>query len=154
MENIIIEISLKIPEIKNIMSINGIGIISAFALAAEIGDIRRFDSPKQIIKYAGLNLVESSSGRHKGKRKISKRGRSKLRKILFMCVFTMVAQNKEFRYIHRYNTIKRHMPMKKKKSIIALTHKLIKIIYSLVLNDEIYDGNKLMVEIKKTRIIA
>jgi transposase len=154
LENIIEETSLEIPEIKNIASIKGIGIISAFAIVSEIGDIRRFDSPKQIIKYAGLNLVENSSGKHKSKRKISKRGRSKLRKILYMCVFTMVSTNKEFRYIHKYNTIKRHMPMKKKKSIVALTHKLVKIIYSLVVNDEIYDGNKLMVEVMKTKIIA
>ena len=56
----------------------------------EVGDINRFDSYEQIRRYAGLNLVENSSGTHKGKSTISKRGRSLLRSILYRMAFTMV----------------------------------------------------------------
>ena len=47
------------------MAEEGVGSITIAGFIAEVGDIRRFDSPKQIQKYAGLELVENSSGKHK-----------------------------------------------------------------------------------------
>ena len=55
----------EIPEIKEIAKIKGVGFLTAVSFVAEIGDIRRFNSPKQIQKYAGLALKENSSGKHK-----------------------------------------------------------------------------------------
>lgn len=52
----------------------GVGITTAAGFVAEVGDISRFTHPSQIQKLAGLNLVESSSGKHKGQTTISKRG--------------------------------------------------------------------------------
>lgn len=73
----------KIPEIKEIAEIKGVGFLIAISFVVEIGDIRRFDSPKQIQKYAGLALRENSFGKHKGITRISKRGRRRLRTLLF-----------------------------------------------------------------------
>jgi len=42
---------------------------------SEVGDLNNYRHPKQIQKLAGLNLVENSSGKYKGKTTISKRGR-------------------------------------------------------------------------------
>jgi transposase len=61
---------------KEILEIKGIGIVTATAIIAEIGDISRFEDARQIQKYAGLNLIENSSGKHKGQTTISKRGRN------------------------------------------------------------------------------
>ena len=52
----------EIPEAGRIMEIKGVGVVIAAGLLAEIGDIRRFNSPKQIQKLAGLAIVENSSG--------------------------------------------------------------------------------------------
>jgi len=41
--------------------IKGVGSITIAGFIAEVGDIRRFDSPKKIQKYAGLELGENSS---------------------------------------------------------------------------------------------
>ena len=68
----------------------------------KIGDIRNYDHPRQIRKLAGLNLVENSSGKHKGKIKISKRGRPKLRSILYRVTWPLVGQNNEFKQLHEY----------------------------------------------------
>ena len=73
----------EIPMIKEIAEIKGIGMATAISFVAEVGDIRRFKSAKQVQKYAGLALKENSSGKHKGLTRISKRGRKKLRTILF-----------------------------------------------------------------------
>jgi transposase len=53
---------------------------------------------------AGLNLKENSSGKHKGKTTISKRGRKRLRAILFQGVLPVVATNEEFKELHQYYT--------------------------------------------------
>jgi transposase len=48
-----------------ILEVKGIGLITAADFIAEVGDINRFEYPKQIQKLAGLNLKEDSSGKHK-----------------------------------------------------------------------------------------
>ncbi|WP_052304157.1 IS110 family transposase [Caldithrix abyssi] len=74
----------EVPYSRNILSIKGIGPIIAAILIGELGDIRRYKSYRELEKIAGLNLYEVSSGQHKGKHHISKRGRSLLRKALFI----------------------------------------------------------------------
>ncbi len=90
----------KVKYVENLLAIKGVGVITVAGFIAEVGDIRRFKSPKQIQKYAGLELVENSSGKHKGRSRISKRGRQKLRRILFQVMIPILARNKEFREIY------------------------------------------------------
>lgn len=68
----------KIPESEQMLVIKGIGIITVAGFLAEVGDVRRLESPSQIQKMARLSLRENSLGKHKGQTTISKRGRSKL----------------------------------------------------------------------------
>ena len=72
----------QIPEVAELLKIKGIGLVTVVGFLAEVGDLRRFDSPRQIQKLAGLAIRENSSGKHKGRTSISKRGRAKLRTIL------------------------------------------------------------------------
>lgn len=64
----------QIPEVAKLLEIKGVGLVTVAGFLSEVGDIRRFNSPKQIQKLAGLALRESSSGKHKGQTTISKRG--------------------------------------------------------------------------------
>ena len=50
----------KIPESEQMLAIKGIGIITVAGFLAEVGDVRRFESPRQIQKLAGLSLRENS----------------------------------------------------------------------------------------------
>ncbi|MFB4166257.1 transposase [Alteribacillus sp. JSM 102045] len=50
-----------------------------------------------MISLAGLDLKENSSGLHKGQTTISKRGRRRLRRILFLAIRPLVAHNDTFR---------------------------------------------------------
>ena len=77
-------------------------MVTITGFITEAGDIRRFKSPKQIQKYVGLELVENSSGKHKGKTRISTRGRRKLRKILYQLMIPLLARSNEFREIYDY----------------------------------------------------
>ena len=146
-----------IPGIEKALSIKGIGIITISGFIAEIGDIKRFSHPKQIIKLAGLNLKETSSGKHKGRTTISKRGRRRLRSLLFKAILPMVAKNNEFKMIHKYYTKRKENPLKKKQSLIALMGKLIKIIYTLITKKIEYDPSKLINDVhgnKKMQFIT
>ena len=84
---------LKVKHAEKLLAIKGVGNITIAGFIAEVGGIRRFKSPKQIQKYAGLELVENSSGKHKGKSRISKRGRRKLRRVLYQVMIPLLARN-------------------------------------------------------------
>jgi transposase len=51
-----------------------------------------------------IPVRENSSGEHKGKTTISKRGRSRLSAILFRAILPLTAKNSEFNALHKYNT--------------------------------------------------
>lgn len=131
---------------ENLISIQGIGIVSAAMFIGEVGDINRFDSYEQIRRYAGLNLVENSSGKHKGKTRISKRGRSLLRSILYRMAFTMVNTNKEIKELYKYLTTRKENQLKKKQALVAVIGKILQIIYAVVTKNEEYKATRVFSE--------
>ena len=60
----------------------GIKTLTAMTLACEIGDIRRFKSPRQLMSYTGLVPGERSSGDVQRRGPITKSGNSFLRRVL------------------------------------------------------------------------
>ncbi len=58
------------------LEVSGIGRDTVAGFFAEVGDLRDYQHPRQIVKLAGLSLKENTSGKHKGQTKITKRGRS------------------------------------------------------------------------------
>ena len=139
----------EIPEAEKLLTIKGIGIISVAGFLAEVGDLRRFESPKQIQKLAGLSLRENSSGKHKGQTTISRRGRDKLRQVLFNAVIPLLATNEEFRSLHQYFTTRTVNPLKKKQSAVALCGKLIRVFYAIMVHGVEYDGKKMLADIHR-----
>jgi transposase len=65
----------QIPYRDSLLSLKGIGEITAAGLIEEVGDSRQFHTLSEILKVAALDLFEISSGKDKGARHISKRGR-------------------------------------------------------------------------------
>lgn len=144
LESEIEELALQVPGVKEMLTIKGVGIITAAGFAAEVGDIKRFTHPSQIQKLAGLNLIENSSGKHKGKTSISKRGRSRLRALLFRVIMPLVSKNSEFKMLHEYYTNRKENPLKKKQSLILLCCKLIRILFAIMNKQVEYNPQKLI----------
>ena len=144
----------QIPESGQMLAIKGIGIITVAGFLAEVGDVRRFESPRQIQKLAGLSLRENSSGKHKGQTTISKRGRSKLRSVLFNAAIPLTALNPEFRSMHEYYTTRANNPLKKKQSVIAISCKLIRVFYAILAKGVTYDPQKMMSDIHRQPQVA
>ena len=112
-----------------------------------VGDIRRFNNPKQLQKLAGLAIVENSSGKHKGQTTISRRGRKRLRYLLFEAAMSLAAKNSEFREIHRYYTTRAVNPLKKMQSLMAIAGKLIRVFYALLTKNVGYNPQKMLTDI-------
>ena len=138
------ELLLQIPNAGKLMEIKGIGLLTAAVIVSEIGDVHRFQDPRQILKMAGLNLRENSSGKHKGRTTISKRGRRRLREGLFNAMIPMLANNEEFRQIHHRNLTRENNPLNKMQSIIALCGKLVRVIYAILKKGVEYNADKLV----------
>jgi transposase len=139
----------QIPGAKKALKIKGMGLVTVAGIIAEIGDISRFQDARQIQKYARLSLIETSSGKHKGVTTISKRGRKRLRKMLFRGIMPMVVNNAEFKELHKYYKTRKDNPLKKKQSLILLCCKLIRVLFVILTKDVEYDGSKLLKDIRR-----
>ena len=134
----------QIPGASHMMSIPCIGLVTVAGFLAEVGDLSGYEHSQQIVRHAGLSLRENSSGLHKGETTISKRGRCRLRALLYRAALTMVAKNPEFRALHLYFTTRRENPLKKKQSMIALCIKLIRVLFELGRKQKHYDASKVL----------
>jgi transposase len=128
----------QIPYSHSILSIKGIGEVTAAGLIGEVGDFRKFDTIAEIMKLAGLNLYEVSSGKHKGRHRISKRGRPLMRKLLF---FVSINSVKSGGIMHKYYTQMLDRGMLKMKALVAVSRKLLALIFALVRNNSQYVVN-------------
>ena len=131
-----------------------VGIKTVSGFLAEAGDIRRFNDPKELQKLAGLALVENSSGKHKGKTTISRRGRKRLRYLLFEVAMSLVAKNPEFRELHNYYTTRRLNPLKKMQSLMVIAAKLLRVFYAILTKGVGYDPKKMVNDIRRPAAYA
>jgi len=119
----------EVPSSTYLLSIKGIGRVTVAGLLGEVGDFEQFRTIGQITKLAGLDLFEISSGQHQGQRHISKRGRALMRKILFFAALNVVRQDGIL-----HDTYQRYCSrgMAKKKALVAISRKLLGIMFALV----------------------
>lgn len=135
-----------------ILSIPGVGVVTAASFLGEIGNPLRFDHPRQISKMAGYNLVEDSSGKNQSGTVISKRGRKHLRSVLYQMALTMVAVNDEMKELYRYLKMRPNNPLKKKQALVVISNKIVTIIYNLVKKQTIYKAELVFNEFRKNQL--
>ncbi|SEP19326.1 IS110 family transposase [Paenibacillus sp. OV219] len=143
------ELLIQIPHVPQLLAMKGIGRDTIAGFLAEVGDISQYRHPKQITKLAGLNLKTNSSGTHKGQTKITKRGRKRLRALLFRVMMPLVAKNAAFRALHEYYTKRPINPLKKMQSLIALCNKLIRILFGILKKGHEFSEEKMIQDIPR-----
>ena len=148
------EILKQIPGADRLLSVPGAGVVTVAGFLSEVGDINRFSDPKQIQKLAGLAVVENSSGKRKGLPGISRRGRSRLRWVLYLAAMSMVKNNKEMKTYHRYYTTRKKNPLKKIQSLMAIAGRIARIFYGILKNGTDYDPMIVMRDFNKEKAIA
>ena len=153
-EQLMQELLMQVPNADKLLDIKGVGLITAATFVGEVGDISRFQDPRQIQKLAGLNLVENSSGKHKGKTTISRRGRRRLRHSLFFSMIAMLGKNQEFRLLHQRNLMRENNPLNKMQSIIALCGKLIRVFFAILTKGVDYSPEKMLGDMEQSARVA
>lgn len=143
------ELVKQIPMTEKLLEIKGVRIKTVFQFFAEVGDIRRFHNLKELEKLVGLALVENSSGKHKGKTTTRRRGRKRLRYLLFKVAMSLVAKNLEFNELHHYYMTRELNPLKKTQSLMAVTAKLLRVFYAVLTKSASYDSKKMVGDIKR-----
>ena len=68
--------------VRRLRCFRGVGDLTALTIAAELGDVRRFTTARQLMGFVGLVPSEHSSGAHHGRGRITKTGNRHLRRVL------------------------------------------------------------------------
>src|SRR2546422_6529334 len=75
--------ALSSPQIRRLMTVPGVSLVSAATVGAGVGDVHRFDSPKKLVSYVGLDPRVRQSGEGPARHgHISKQGSSEARHML------------------------------------------------------------------------
>ena len=127
------QISTIIKELNpKMLSIPGLGEISAATILSEYGDIKNFSTPNKMLAFAGLDPSINQSGTLEYNGKMVKHGSGHLRYAIMNIAMTILRYSPTFYdyYLKKRSEGKCHR--------VALSHvckKLIRVIYSLEKND-------------------
>ncbi|MFF3024441.1 IS110 family transposase [Gottfriedia sp. NPDC057948] len=133
----------EIEEYKIIQTIPGIGEKIAATIISEIGEIDRFNHPKKLVAFAGVDPSVFESGRFTAtKNRITKRGSSRLRHALFMAVQCAIRDSRKKKTteeiiprnkrLREFYDKKRNEGKPYKVTVIACVNKLLHWIYALL----------------------
>ena len=122
-----------------ISSIPGLGINLAAMMIGEIGDIRRFDNPGKLVKYAGLDVKIYESGTISRKGRISKKGSHILREAIVLCIQKVRIHSL---VLSEYYYSKINQGKHTNVAIIATARKLLRIIWKMMITNQVFDNLK------------
>lgn len=121
---------------QNICFIKGVSTLSFAVIAAETNGFTLFDNAASLVSYAGYDVIENQSGKHTGRTKISKKGNSRIRRILHMPALCAVREDQPqfeqlFKRVYERTRIKM-------KGYVAVQKKLLVMMYYLWKRNEKY----------------
>lgn len=128
--------------VDHICMIKGVGLMTSATIIAETNGFALFKNIRQLVSYAGYDVIENQSGKHFGKTKISKRGNSKIRRILYLPAINAV-MNKQKPFAQLFNRVYEKTGIKM-KGYVAVQKKMLYYIYTLWKRNEpfIFDERK------------
>jgi len=131
---------LELPESPYLLSVNGLGLLTAATILAEIGDPRHYRRAAQLVKLAGIQPVPNTSGRKtRSKTPMSHKGRPRLRTALFFAVMRLVQVNQAFAHTYRYYQQREKNPLTKMQALGALMNKLLRVLWALMKHQTFYN---------------
>jgi transposase len=130
------------PQLKELYqlttSVTGVGKVTAIQLLVATDGFTKFDTAKQLACYCGVVPFENSSGKFKGKPRVSKMANKSLKTVLHMCALSDLRVEGELRTYY----LRKIAEGKNKMSVInALRNKIIQRIFACVKNKVLYDRN-------------
>lgn len=139
------EESLK-QRIQKLQTIPAAGFMTIITILAETNGFALISSQKQLISYAGMDIMLNESGQIKRRSKMSKRGNKFIRHAVHMPALCAVQYNQELKKFYQ-NLVERKKA--KKIALTAVSRKLLCLIYTLWKKDECYQKQYYPNKIKK-----
>ncbi len=128
-----------VPYAPALLALPGLGVVTVATLLGETGDLRGYRRARQLLKHAGLNLYELSSGEHQGRRRITKRGRPGLRRILYMAALRLLQTGGPCQtYYQRLRARLAGTP-----AVVAVMRKLLRVVHALAQPGRMFDVQRL-----------
>jgi len=140
-ENTLENLVMKVPQGKYLLSIKGIGPVTIAGILGEYDGFRPFVTIAEVLKYAGMNFTENSSGRRKGKRRMSKRGRGLVRKLAYYAALNTIRKGYAFHGVYQ-NHLKKGMA--KPKALMAVAKKIIRTLFTMAKNQTYFNAQCLV----------
>jgi transposase len=125
-------------KIEKIQTIKGVGFVTIIKILTEVNGFLLFTSIRQLVSYAGLDVIEKESGKFKGKTKISKKGNARIRSALYMPAMSAMQYNQTLKTFYERVNEGRTI---KKQGVVAVMRKLLILIYTLWKKEEEYIEN-------------
>lgn len=130
----------RIPMAKPFLAIKGMSTLAIAGILGEAGDLSSYAHGNALLRHAGLNLAEASSGKWKGQMSISKRGRPRLRHTLFMTTMALIMNDEAFKRQHEMNVKTKNM--KPMRSVMKLCGKLARLLVAMAQSGEAYEPDR------------
>lgn len=124
-------------KVDKITTIKGLGLTTAVTILCETNGFLLFPNIRQVVSYAGLDVEFRESGSYKGKSKISKKGNSRIRQVLFMPSLSASAYNEKLKPL--YQRVNQRNPTIKKKGVVAVMRKLLILVFVLWKKNEAFN---------------
>ena len=136
----LVDTFLAMPESSYLLSIHGLGVVTAAIILSEIGNPAHFTNGRQLVKLAGTQPVPNLSGRKtRSQTPMSHKGRPRLRTALFFAVMRLVQWDDAFaRQYSRLQTREKN-PLTKMEALGALMNKLLRILWARMRHRTFYD---------------
>ncbi len=130
-------IAKKDPIIKRLMTVPGVGVLTAITYKVIVDNPKRFKNPRLVGAYLGMCPKQYSSGQIKRQGRISKRGSKEMRtllasagmKLLTHCKKTSILQTWGFKILEKHG---------KKKAAMAIGRKIAVIMHHIWDKDSIF----------------
>jgi transposase len=136
------------PRVKLLMTIPGVGPITALKYLIEIGDPERFEKSRSVGAYVGLTPTQYSSGETHKQGRISKCGSKELRTLLVEAAIVMLTRTKSWSHLKNWG-LKLQKRCGLKKAATAVARKL-----SVVMLCMIKKNKKFIFGAESSRLVA
>lgn len=139
-------LAVEIPMVQQLRSIPGIGLLTATALVAFVGNVQRFPTSRHFASFLGLTPRENSSGLARRLGAISRRGDAYLRYLLVHGARSVLFAAKRRKEPDRLRDWALRVQQRRghNKAVIALAAKMARIVWAVWHNDTVFESRPLV----------
>lgn len=122
-----------------VTSVPGLSLEGAAAILAETGDPTRFTHARALVKHAGLNPAENTSGAFRGRTRTSRRGRPRLRLAAWRAAWALTRHNPVAAARHHHLTTRDDNRLTPHQAQTAIAAALLRWLHAIVTTGTPFD---------------